>query len=147
MDRPVTILSLIIISILISLVLPSAAQSQNTPSIVGTWTGYDQTNWQVILIFRQDMTVRVMLREFTWDTPYRIDYSKDPISIDIDDFESEPVTGVNQRNYRLPVTPFLGIVEFSGDGNALKLEGYNGKVRPEQFSKNALTLKRNTVLE
>jgi hypothetical protein len=90
------------------------------------------------------MTLRVILREFTWDTPYKVDYSKDSISIDIDDFESEEFTGVNQRDYRLPETTFLGIVSFSDNGNKMMLEGYNRKERPKKFSKNAITLTRNT---
>jgi hypothetical protein len=64
-------------------------KSQESVNIVGTWIGYDQTNWEVTLVFKKDNTLRVMLREFTWDTPYRIDYSTEPISIDIDDFEKE----------------------------------------------------------
>ena len=134
------------ISILISclFIFPLYADSKETNRIVGTWVGYDQTNWEVTLIFRKDMTLRVMLREFTWDTPYKINYSTAPISIDIDDFESEEFTGVNQRDYRLEETPFLGIVAFSNNGNKITLEGYNGKERPKTFSKNAITLMRKT---
>lgn len=140
---------LIAISLVIGLitgvfVFPVATESQGSMSIAGTWIGYDQTNWSVTLIFKKDMTLRVILREFTWDTPYKVDYSKDPISIDIDDFESEEFTGVNQRDYRLPETTFLGIVSFSDNGNKMMLEGYNRKERPKKFSKNAITLTRNT---
>ena len=144
MKKKLIPMSLVIVLIVGVFVFPVDVESQKSMSIVGTWTGYDQTNWSVTLIFKKDMTLRVMLREFTWDTPYKIDYSKNPISIDIDDFESEEFTGVNQRNYRLPETPFLGIVSFSDDGNEMMLEGYSGKGRPKKFSKNAITLTRNT---
>ena len=144
MNKHVTILSFIIVSIFVSFVLSSPAQSQSSPDIVGTWMGYDQTDWPVMLIFKKDMTLRVMLREFTWDTPYVIDNSKNPVSIDIDDFESEEITGVNQRDYRLPETRFLGIVSFSDNGNTMMLEGYDGKGRPEKFSEKAIRLTRKT---
>ena len=137
-------MSLVIVLIIGVFIFPVDTESQKSISIAGTWIGYDQTDWSVTLIFRKDMTLRVMLREFTWDTPYKIDYSEDPISIDIDDFESEEFTGINQRNYRLPETPFLGIVSFSDNGNKMMLEGYNGKGRPKKFSKNAIILIRNT---
>ena len=137
--------TLLVIGLIIGgFVFPGVTESQKSASIVGTWRGYDQTNWSVTLIFKKDMTLRVMLREFTWDTPYKIDYTKDPITIDIDDFESEEFTGVNQRNYRLLETPFLGIVSFSDKGNKMMIEGYNGKGRPKKFSKNAITLTRST---
>ena len=136
---------LVFIAFLLGVFLfPPETESQKPMSVVGTWAGYDQTDWQVMLIFRADMTLRVMLREFTWDTPYIIDYSKKPVSIDIDDFESEEITGVNQRDYRLPEAPFLGIVSFSEDGNKMTFEGYNGKGRPERFSRNSITLTRKT---
>lgn len=144
MKKKLTVLSLIIGLFIGIFVFPMPTKSQKPTSIEGTWIGYDQTNWEVTLIFKKDMTLRVMLREFTWDTPYKVDYSKDPISIDIDDFESEEFTGVNQRDYRLPETSFLGIVSFSDNGNKIMLEGYNGKERPKKFSKNAITLTRNT---
>ena len=144
MKKKLIAMSVVIGLIIGVFVFPMDTEAQKSMSIVGTWRGYDQTNWSVTLIFKRDMTLRVMLREFTWDTPYKIDYSKNPISIDIDDFESEEFTGVNQRNYRLPETPFLGIVSFSDNGNKMMLEGYNGKDRPEKFSKNAITLTRDT---
>lgn len=136
--------TLLVIGLIIGgFVLPRVTESQKSASIVGTWRGYDQTNWSVTLIFKKDMTLRVMLREFTWDTPYKIDYTKDPITIDIDDFESEEFTGVNERNYRLLETTFLGIVSFSDKGNKMMIEGYNKGKRPKSFTKNALELTRS----
>ena len=136
--------TLLVIGLIIGgFVLPGVTESQKPASIVGTWRGYDQTNWSVTLIFKKDMTLRVMLREFTWDTPYKIDYTKDPITIDIDDFEAEEFTGVNERNYRLLETTFLGIVSFSDKGNKMMIEGYNKDKRPKSFTKNALELTRS----
>ena len=132
------IIGFILIVVVFVMLVPMTLYAQN---IVGRWSGRDQTNWSVTIIFRADNTLRVMLREFTWDSPYKIDYTKKPMTIDIDDFEAEPVTGVNQRDYRKKVTPFLGIVRFV-DNDTIMLEGYNGRSRPTAFSDNAITLTR-----
>ena len=121
--------------------LITGAVAQQNSSIVGTWQGNDQSHWRVSLIFRDDGILRVMLRENTWDTPYKIDVSKNPATIDIDDFRSVPVTGVDRRDYRMKETTFLGIIRFV-DKDTIMLEGYNGKGRPTSFSNNAITLKR-----
>ena len=136
MKRRITALILIIVAFVILITMTLHAQN-----IVGTWSGRDQSPWSVTIVFRADNTLRVMLREFMWDTPYKVDYTKKPMTIDIDDFEAEPLTGVNQRDYRKKVTPFLGIVRFV-DNDTIILEGYNGKPRPTEFSDNAITLTR-----
>lgn len=136
MKRRITALILIIVAFVI--LIPMTLHAQN---IVGTWSGTDQSPWSVTIVFRADNTLRVMLREFMWDTPYKVDYTKKPMTIDIDNFEAEPLTGVNKRDYRKEVTPFLGIVRFV-DNDTIMLEGYNGRPRPTTFSDNAITLTR-----
>ena len=103
-------------------------------SIVGTWVGEGFQGSEVTYTFKEDMTMTTSFvmngNEFTMKGKYAVDFSQNPVTIDLLDIEFP------QGDMSISC---LGIVEFPGEGkmNIYGLFGQSGEItRPTEFNRN-----------
>ena len=103
-------------------------------SIVGIWTGKGNQGSEVTMTFKEDMTMIMSFNmdnnEFTMNGKYTVDFSQDPVTIDLLDIEFP------QGDMTLSC---LGIAEFPTEGkmNIYGLFGQSGDInRPTEFNRN-----------
>ncbi len=103
-------------------------------SIVGIWTGKGRQDSEVTLTFNEDMTMIMSFNmdnnEFTMNGKYTVDFSQEPVTIDLLDIE------FSQGDMTLSC---LGIAEFPTEGkmNIYGLFGQSGDInRPTEFNRN-----------
>ena len=108
--------------------------NKTNKSIVGIWTGTGRQGSEVTMTFKEDMTMTMSFsmdgNEFTMNGKYVVDFSQNPVTIDLLDIE------FSQGDMSISC---LGIVEFPGEGkmNIYGLFGQSGEItRPTEFNRN-----------
>lgn len=125
----------------IGIVLLVSGCEKNSQSIVGKWVGTSPDNQKITYHFKEDntliWTIDSPVRPFSTNAKYSIDYTTDPVHIDIYEF-SFP---------RLKDYSFYGIVEFTGKdtmrlfGTSSKTTGGKAK-RPGEFGSDTIEFQR-----
>jgi len=120
----------ICIIFLISLVFSALANSTNEPSLIGAWESIENPNDEEKLTFHFDEQTLVVNRGRNEPWKYKVDYSKQPIWVDIEKSDGT----------------YYCIVEFL-DADSFRMIGNTN--RPVSFEKSdeVLKLKRNNSLE
>jgi hypothetical protein len=116
---------------LLGVVLAGACASQ--PRLSGAWVGWEGQD-RTMLSFRADGRGRRLSSEGVEEFRYAIDYSRDPVAIDL-----EPA-GAEERAGKV-----LGIVRFDPEGYVQVKFGRRGGPRPTAFTRDApgLMLRRS----
>ncbi len=112
MKQPILNLFLLCIALLI-VNSCSMMGTKKAESIVGTWHGKSPQEVDIILFFREDMSMTTLMKssqgDFTIEAKYSIDYEKKPIMVDIYDMNFPQGEGA----------VYLGIAEFKDNTTML----------------------------
>ncbi|MFC1692322.1 hypothetical protein ACFL1R_02320 [Candidatus Latescibacterota bacterium] len=131
------------ISSLIALIICFGCSSllgSGSKRITGKWAGHTPDGAEIIMVFKKDMTMEVIMEggeTFSSNARYRVEYSAEPIAVDIFNFDSNQLSDIT----------FKGIAEFKEDGTMM-LQGNLGRSgesvsRPTSFTYEAVTYKRS----
>ena len=129
---------LLLLSLAILIVISGCAiiGKKQPPSLIGKWTGSWQNNAELMMIFKDDKNVEGSIKgdmDFEYSAKYTVDFSADPITMDIFDFDNAQMGDVR----------WLGIIKFV-DKNKLLMRGNIDTQggRPSNFDYEAIELTR-----
>ena len=127
----------VILSVLVLVILTGCSMMgrKGEISIIGEWSGTNSRGNDMIILFNEDMTLTITVNSgsntYTLDGKYAVDYSKDPVTVDLMDIN------IPQANMTLSC---LGIAEFPKPDNMVLfgIFGQAGQItRPTEFERDA----------